>query len=59
MAVALDIVGLSAFGVFATALVTIGIVAAILLFERRRAQQIERNLDEEARRRRRHGPGGQ
>jgi hypothetical protein len=40
-------------GLIALIVVTIGIVVAILLFERPRAERIERDLGEDARRRRR------
>jgi hypothetical protein len=45
--------GVSAFGLVMTIVVTIGVVVAILLFEKRRAEGIERDLTDEARRRRR------
>lgn len=40
------------FALVTTVVVTLAVVAAILLFERRRAQQIERDLGEEPPRRR-------
>lgn len=45
--------GMGTFGLVVTILVTLGVVVAILLFERRRAEGIRRDLAEEARRRRR------
>jgi hypothetical protein len=45
--------GVSAFGLVMTIVVTIGVVVAILLFEKRRAEGIERDLTDEAGRRHR------
>lgn len=45
-------VGMDAFGLVVMVVVAVGVVVAILLFERRRAEGIERDLTDEARRRR-------
>jgi len=42
----------STFGLIATIIVTIAVVVAILLFEKKRAQQIERDVSDMARERR-------
>ncbi|MDF1605763.1 hypothetical protein [Nocardioides sp. YIM 152315] len=44
---------MTTFGLVVMIVVTVGVVVAILLFERRRAEGIERDLADEARRRRR------
>lgn len=43
---------MSTFGLIATIIVTIAVVVAILLFEKKRAQQIERDVSDMARERR-------
>jgi uncharacterized membrane-anchored protein len=47
----------SAFGMLVTVVVLLGVLVAVVLFERRRAEQIESDIDEDARRRGRRGKG--